>query len=195
DGPTHQPIEHLAALRAMPNLIVIRPADANETREAWKVALASTRTPVALALSRQNLPVITSGTPAVDKGAYVLREASGSGLPDLILMATGSEVAVALEAADRLEAEGVRTRVVSFPSWELFEQQPAAYRESVLPAAVDARIAIEAASPMGWERYVGTRGRIIGMTGFGASAPYEVLFREYGFTPEHVVEVYREMRG
>lgn len=195
DGPTHQPIEHLAALRAMPNLIVIRPADANETREAWKVAIASTRSPVALALSRQNLPVVTTGVPAVDKGAYILREASGSGLPDLILLATGSEVALALDAAGLLEQEGVRTRVVSFPSWELFEQQPAAYRESVLPPAVEARIAIEAASPLGWERYVGNRGRVIGMEGFGASAPYEVLFREFGFTPEHVLEVYREMQG
>jgi transketolase len=189
DGPTHEPIEHLASLRAMPNLTVIRPADANETAVAWRVALEHRGGPVALALTRQKLPVLDRTTLAsadlLRRGAYVLTDAS-NGQPDIILIATGSEVQLALEARQRLAARGIGARVVSMPSWELFEQQPDSYRDEVLPPSVTARLAIEAASPHGWHRYVGPMGAVIGMTRYGASAPYQVLMEQFGFTADNV---------
>jgi transketolase len=190
DGPTHQPIEQLASLRAMPGMTVIRPADANETVEAWRVAL-QTPGPVALSLSRQALPTLdrTKYGPAAGlaRGGYVLADAEG-GAPDVILMASGSEVALCVEAAEKLAADGVKVRIVSMPCWELFEAQGPEYRESVLPPAVTARVAVEAASPMGWDRYAGATGEIIAMRSFGASAPIKDVMRHFGFTTEHVVE-------
>jgi len=189
DGPTHQPIEQLASLRAMPNLTLIRPADATETAVAWRVALEHRDGPVALALTRQKVPVLDRAQfpPAelLRMGAYVLSDPD-AGPPRLILIGTGSEVHVALEAARRLAARGIGARVVSMPSWELFERQPPAYRLEVLPPSVTARVAVEAGSPHGWERYVGPDGAVIGMTRFGASAPYQVLMEQFGFTAENV---------
>jgi transketolase len=189
DGPTHEPIEHLASLRAMPNLTVIRPADANETVVAWRVALEHRGGPVALALTRQKLPVLDRTTLAsadlLRRGAYVLTDTS-NGQPNIILIATGSEVQLALEARQRLAARGIGARVLSMPSWELFEQQPDSYRDEVLPPSVTARLAIEAASPHGWHRYVGLMGAVIGMTRYGASAPYQVLMEQFGFTADNV---------
>ncbi len=186
DGPTHQPIEQLAALRAIPGLYVVRPADPNETREAWKLALSTVDHPIALAFTRQKVAALPSEkTEGLSRGAYVLWE-SGSD-PDLILMASGSEVGVILAAGQKLQHEGVRVRVVSFPCWEIFDQQPEDYRTSVLPPNAR-RIAVEAASPLGWDKYVGEHGVVIGLNHFGASAPAETLFREFGFTPEHVVD-------
>ncbi len=191
DGPTHQPVEHLAALRAVPNMTVLRPADATETVEAWRVALTHTKGPVGLVLTRQKLPVLDRSALApasgVARGAYVLVESGGSP-PEVILIATGSEVAVALEAHLQLVKEGIHSRVVSMPSWELFEAQPQAYKDTVLPPAVRARVSVEAGSPLGWERYVGREGAIIGVNRFGASAPGSVVMRELGFTPKHVVD-------
>ncbi|MBI2902376.1 MAG: transketolase [Candidatus Methylomirabilis oxyfera] len=198
DGPTHEPIEHLAALRAMPNLTVIRPADANETAVAWRVALEHRGGPVALALTRQKLPVLDrtalASADLLRRGAYVLIDA-GHGQPRMILIATGSEVYVALEARQRLAAQGIEARVVSMPSWELFEQQPVSYRDEVLPPSVTSRIAIEAGSPLGWHRYVGPLGAVIGMTRYGASAPYQVLMREFGFTADTLVSRALELLG
>ena len=195
DGPTHQPIEHLASLRAMPNLIVIRPADAAETVEAWRVALTHREGPVALALTRQDVPILDRErlAPAKElaRGAYVLREAE-SGTPDLILLGSGSEVHLLVGAADKLAGEGAQVRVVSFPSWELFEAQPEKYRREVLPEQVTARLAVEAASRFGWERYVGPHGRIHGIDRYGASAPAKVLASEFGFTVERVTELARQ---
>ncbi len=191
DGPTHQPIEHLASLRAMPGLVVIRPSDAAETVVAWQAALERRDGPTALVLTRQNLPVLdrTTLAPAESllKGGYVLQDAP-SGAPDVILIGTGSEVEIALEAAAALSARGVAARVVALPSWEFFEAQEPAYREAVLPRAVKARVAVEAASPFGWERYVGDGGTIIGIDHFGASAPASVLYREFGITADNVVK-------
>ena len=191
DGPTHQPIEQLAALRAIPNLKVVRPCDANETVEAWKAAWKSIGGPVALVLTRQNLPVLdrTVYRPAagLQKGAYVLRDPQDS-RPDLLLMASGSEVHIALAAAAALSDKGIAVRVVSMPCWELFDEQPEGYRRLALPPEVTARLAIEAGSPQGWHRYVGSRGIVIGLTHFGASAPYEVLYEKFGLTADHVVE-------
>jgi transketolase len=188
DGPTHQPIETLAALRAIPNLVVIRPADAPETAEAWRVAMQRSNGPVALSLTRQKVPTLGRDPVApvseLHRGAYVLSDCVGE--PDLILMASGSEVAVALEAKQALGAD-VATRVVSFPSHELFEEQPASYRDEVLPPSVTARVAVEAGHPMPWYRWVGTGGDIIGIDRFGASAPADRLFAEFGFTAENVV--------
>ncbi|MFI5266568.1 MAG: transketolase [Chloroflexota bacterium] len=195
DGPTHQPIEQLASLRAIPHLTVLRPADANEVAEAWKVALEidkytnGDRGPVALILSRQALPTYDrtkyASAEGVRKGAYVLADSGGA--PELILMATGSEVQWCMAAHEQLVAEGVRSRVVSMPSWEVFEHQPAAYRESVLPRACRKRVAVEMASTFGWDRYTGMDGRIIAHPDFGASAPLKELLKEFGFTTEHVV--------
>jgi transketolase len=189
DGPTHQPIEQLLALRAIPNLVVLRPADATETVEAWKIALRR-HGPTALALSRQNLPVLDRSTLApaegVQHGAYTLWEASDT--PRVVLMATGSEVPIALEAGQQLQEKGIAARVVSMPSWELFDAQPQEYRDSVLPPQVKARVSIEAATPLGWERYVGTDGVAIGIPHFGASAPADVLYEKFGLTPQRVVE-------
>ncbi len=192
DGPTHQPVEQLAALRAVPGLVVFRPADAVETAAGWKVALERREGPLALVLSRQKLPVLGPEAAEAIRGAYVLAEAEG-GTAHLILIATGSEVSLALEARKALTAEGIPTRVVSMPSWELFSAQDAAYRETVLPAAVRARVSIEAGSTLGWERYVGSDGVVIGLDHFGASAPAEILFREFGFTVENVVEKAKEL--
>jgi transketolase len=190
DGPTHQPIEQLASLRAMPNLIVLRPGDANEVLEAWKIIAQLKHSPAALVLTRQNLPTLdrTKYAPAsgVAKGAYVLADAPG-GKPDVILMATGSELSLCVEAYEKLKAEDVRARVVSMPSWEIFEQQDAAYRASVLPPDVTARVSVEMAATLGWDRYVGPKGRMIGMYRFGASAPLNDLLRFFGFTVDKVV--------
>jgi transketolase len=190
DGPTHQPIEHLVSLRAIPHLVVLRPGDANETAEAWKVILRMKRQPVALILSRQALPTLDrtkyAAASGLAKGAYVLADAA-PGTPEVILMGTGSEVGLCVSAFEQLKAEGVRARVVSMPSWELFEQQPQEYRDSVLPPSVTARVAVEQASTMGWARYAGTTGEICGMKTFGASAPLKVLQEEFGFTKDNVV--------
>jgi transketolase len=191
DGPTHQPVEHLAALRAIPGLIVIRPCDANETVFAWQVALEIRDRPTALILSRQALPTLdrTLCAPAGNliRGGYILADAEGES-PELLLIATGSEVSLALAARDELKAKKVRARVVSMPSWELFDDQPQEYRDSVLPPQVKARLAIEAGSTMGWHRYTGEGGDVIGMERFGASAPGGKLLREFGFTVENVTK-------
>lgn len=196
DGPTHQPIEHLAALRAVPNVTVIRPADANETVEAWKVAIQHRNGPTALALSRQALPTldrsIVDAASELAKGAYVLCNFGESEL-ELILMASGSEVSLIFDAAARLAAEGVNVRVVSFPSWELFEEQDEAYREAVLPKHIRARVAVEAGASQGWERYVGSEGAVISMERFGASAPGKVLLEKFGFTVDNVIAKAREV--
>ncbi len=188
DGPTHQPIEHLPSLRAMPNLVVLRPGDATETVEAWRVALERHEGPVALLLTRQKLPVLDRSVlpPAegVRRGAYVLADSEGT--PDVILLASGSELEVTLAARQQLAEQGVKARVVSMPSWELFEQQPPEYRDEVLPPEVSARLAVEMAAPAGWERYVGLQGDVVGINRFGASAPYEVLLEQFGFTAENV---------
>jgi transketolase len=188
DGPTHQPVEHFAALRAIPNLTVIRPADANESVVAWQAAMQRTHGPTALIFSRQKLPVLdqTKYPPATNlhKGAYVLVEAEG-GAPELILMASGSEVALALEAHTELAKQGVRARVVSFPSWELFAQQPQEYRDSVLPPGAHARLAIEAGVPQGWHRWAGD---VLGIETFGASAPYKDVYKHVGLTVDAAVE-------
>jgi transketolase len=192
DGPTHQPIEQLAALRAMPNLTVIRPCDANETAEAWRAAINQRSGPIALALTRQNVPTLDRNTryaPAagLHRGAYILSEAAGN-KPDVVLVASGSEVPIALEAAEMIRARGPAVRVVSMPCWELFDAQPAEYRRRILPPAVKAKIAIEAGSPQGWHRYVGEFGDIVALDHFGASAPYNILYEKFGLTAEHVVE-------
>ena len=187
DGPTHQPIEQLAALRAMPNILVIRPADANETKEAWKVALQTRDKPIAMALTRQKVPTVPAHkAKGLAQGGYILEQNAEH--PDLILIATGSEVGLAQAAYRSLAEEGIKVRVVSLPSWELFEAQPQQYQNAVLPPDVTRRIAIEAASPMGWERFVGLNGKIIGMSTFGASGKIEDLMPHFGFTPEHVIE-------
>jgi transketolase len=194
DGPTHEPVEQLAALRTMPDLAVLRPADANETSAAWRTALESTDTPTALVLTRQNLPTLP-GTDqkayeGVQKGAYVVSEAQAE-QPDGILLATGSEVSLAVEAQAALAAENIHVSVVSMPSWDRFEAQSAEYKESVLPKSVKKRLAIEMASPFGWERYTGDEGRILGINHFGASAPGEKLMEEYGFTVSNVVSMFK----
>jgi transketolase len=191
DGPTHQPIEHLASFRAVPGLVDMRPGDANEVVEAWRWIMQSQHDPVALILSRQNLPTLDrsryGSAEGVARGAYVLADAPNGEL-DVILIATGSEIALAVEAYEQLTAEGVAARVVSMPSWELFERQPKEYRDSVLLPTVLARVAIEQASTFGWERYVGFAGAIVGMSTFGASAPLKELQSKFGFTPDQVVE-------
>ncbi len=197
DGPTHQPIEHLLMLRAIPNLVVVRPADATETVEAWKVALERRDGPTVLALTRQKLPVIDrsrfAGANGLRRGGYVLFDPAAGGVPEAILIATGSEVAVALEAAERLQGEGIRARVVSLPCWELFESQSDEYRNEVLPPTVWARVSIEAGSPLGWLRYVTESGETIGIDHFGASAPGERLFQEFGFTAQHAVDAVKRV--
>ncbi|HET7890174.1 MAG TPA: transketolase [Candidatus Sulfotelmatobacter sp.] len=190
DGPTHQPIEQLASLRAMPNLIVLRPGDANEVTEAWKIIAHQQSSPVALVLTRQNLPTLDrskyAAASGVAKGAYVLADAGGK--PEVILLATGSELSLCVEAYEKLKAEGVKPRVVSMPSWEIFEQQDSAYKESVLPSDVTARVSVEMASTLGWARYTGLKGRNIGMRQFGASAPLKDLLKHFGFTVDAVVK-------
>ena len=198
DGPTHQPIEQLAALRAMPNILVLRPGDANEVVEAWKLAISHIHGPTALVLSRQAMPTLDrtkfAAASGVAKGGYVLSDAPG-GKPDLILMGTGTELSLCVAAQEKLAAEGVKARVVSIPSFELFERQDAAYKESVLPASVTARVGVEMASTFGWERYVGPKGKMVGMHTFGASAPLKDLLKKFGFTVESVVAAAKEALG
>lgn len=196
DGPTHQPVEHMAALRAIPGMTVIRPADANETAEAWKQAITRRHGPTALILTRQNLPTLdrtlADNAAELAKGAYVLSD-FGEKEPDLILMASGSEVYLVYEAAARLAAEGMNVRAVSFPSWELFEEQDEAYRQLVLLKSVTRRLAVEAGAGQGWERYTGSQGAILSLDRFGASAPGKVVFEKLGFTVENVMEKAREL--
>jgi len=198
DGPTHQPIEHLLSLRAIPGLIVLRPADANEVVECWKVILPLRDRPALLSLTRQALPTLDRTRYAaagdVARGAYVLADPPGSA-PELILIGTGSEVSLCVRAHEALVQDGVRSRVVSMPSWELFDRQPVEYRDSVLPPGVTARIAVEMAGSLGWERYVGSAGRVIGMRSFGASAPAADLQRHFGFTPEAIIATAEELLG
>src|SRR5207244_862079 len=195
DGPTHQPVEHLASLRAIPGLVTLRPGDANEVVEAWKVIMQLRHEPVALVLSRQAMPTLDrrryAPASGVARGAYVLADPP-RGEPEVILIATGSEVSLCVAAYEELTAEGVRARVVSMPSWELFERQPETYRESGLPPAITARVAVEQASTFGWAAYVGSLGEVIGMKTFGASAPLKALQTKFGFTPERVVAAARE---
>jgi transketolase len=196
DGPTHQPVEHLASLRAIPGLVTLRPGDANEVVEAYRYVVQLRHQPAILALSRQPLPTLdrTKYAPAngVAQGAYVLADAPEVS-PELILIASGSELSVAVEAYEQLVKDGVRARVVSMPSWDIFERQTAEYRNSVLPPSVKARIAVEQASTFGWERYVGDKGRVIGMHTFGASAPLKELQKKFGFVPDQVVAVAKEV--
>jgi transketolase len=194
DGPTHQPVEHLSTLRAIPGLDVVRPADANETVWAWRLALEHTDRPTALCLSRQNLPVFDrstlAGAEATARGGYVLADAS-DGRPQVILMGSGSEVQLCLAARDRLDAEGVPTRVVSMPCQEWFRAQEPAYRELVLPAGVAARVSVEAAVAMSWRDLVGAAGECVSLEHYGASAPYQVLYEQFGFTPDRIVAAAR----
>jgi transketolase len=190
DGTTHQPIEQLASLRSIPRITVIRPADANETAHAWRVAIEHKDGPVVLVFTRQGLPILDQDkygkASGLEKGAYILSE--GSKGPDLILMATGSEVALIMQAQEKLEAEGISTRVVSMPSWELFEKQDAAYKETVFPKASKKRLAVEMASPMGWHKYTTDEGDMLGMETFGESAPADDLYKHFGFTVDNVVK-------
>src|SRR5262245_10394709 len=201
DGPTHQPIEHLASLRAIPGLITLRPADAGEVVEAWKFIMQRRHEPVALILTRQAVPTLDRSTYAaadgLQRGAYVLADAR-NGKPDVLLLATGSEVSLALEAYEKLKADGVAARVVSMPSWEIFEYhctKHAGYREEVLPSSVRARVSVEFASTFGWERYVGSEGRMLGMHTFGASAPLKALQKKFGFSVDAVVAAAKETLG
>jgi transketolase len=198
DGPTHQPVEQLAAYRAMPNMLVLRPGDANEVVEAYKIMLQHTHGPSTLVLTRQAMPTFdrTKYAPAsgVAKGAYVLADAA-NGKPDVILLASGSEVGLCASAYEKLTADGIKARVVSMPSWELFEKQDVAYKESVLPSNVTARVSVEMESVFGWDRYVGPKGKIIGMRSFGASAPLKDLLKKFGFEVENVVASAKEVLG
>jgi len=191
DGPTHQPVEHLAALRAIPRLVVIRPGDANETAAAWRVAIETRDRPVALILSRQNVPTLDrkefAAADGLRKGAYILADAP-SGKPDIVLIGTGSELSLVVAARQKLLERKIDARVVSMPSWELFEMQPKDYRDSVLPPSIRPRLAVEAGLPQGWHRYVGDGGDMLGVERFGASAPGNVVLEKFGFTVEHVVE-------
>jgi len=190
DGPTHQPVEQIASLRAIPKVVVIRPADANETAYAWRAAIEHEGSPVVIALTRQGLPVIDQNKfPSAEgllRGAYILKDSEGK--LDLILMATGSELSVTLKAAEELQAEGIKVRVVSFPSWELFEKQPEEYKKKVLPSSVAARVSVEAGVSQGWEKYIGTFGEAVSVEKFGASAPEKILMEKYGFTPKNICD-------
>jgi transketolase len=196
DGPTHQPVEQLLSLRAIPGLVTLRPGDANEVVEAYRYVMQLRHEPAVLALSRQPLPTLDRRTYApasgVARGAYVLADAR-AGDPDVILIATGSELSVAVEAHEQLVAEGIRSRLVSMPSWDIFEHQTQDYRDSVLPPQVTARVAVEQGSTLGWERYVGPSGRVIGMHTFGASAPLKELQKKFGFEPDRVVAIAKEL--
>jgi transketolase len=195
DGPTHQPVEQLASLRAIPGLIVLRPADANEVAEAWRVIMQLRHEPVALILTRQNLPTLDrsryASAAGVARGAYVLADAE-NGKPDVLLLATGSEVSMCVSAFEQLKSEGIAARVISMPSWELFEHQDQTYKDEVIPPDVIARVAVEKGSTLGWTRYAGLRGHIVGMRTFGASAPLKELQHRYGFMPEKIVAAARE---
>lgn len=196
DGPTHQPIEHLMSLRLIPNLILIRPADANETLEAWKAAIRHTHNPVVLVLARQDVPVIDrkmyAPAEGVQRGAYVLADL-GDGIPELILMASGSEVQLIVGVGEQLVAQGIAVRLVSFPSWELFQEQDKCYQQAVLPESIEKRIAIEAGVSTGWDRWIGKQGKVIGWDHFGASAPSDVLAEKFGFTVKHVLQVAKSL--
>jgi transketolase len=198
DGPTHQPVEHLASLRAIPGLITLRPGDANEVVEAYRYVMKLRHEPAIFALSRQPLPTLDrnkyASAAGVAKGAYVLADSPG-GKPDVLLIASGSELSLAVEAHEKLVAQGIKSRVVSMPSWEIFEHQTKEYRDSVLPPGVTNRIAIEQASTFGWERYVGSTGRVVGMKTFGASAPLKALQKKFGFEPDQVVSMAKELIG
>jgi len=198
DGPTHQPVEHLASLRAIPGLVTLRPGDANEVVEAYRYMMQLRHEPAVLVLSRQPLPTLDRNkyAPAsgVARGAYVIAEASRAN-PEVILIASGSELIVAVEAHEKLIAEGIRSRVVSMASWDIFEHQTPEYRDRVLPPDVTARVAVEQASTFGWERYVGRSGRVIGMKTFGASAPLKELQRKFGFEPDQVASAAKELLG
>jgi transketolase len=198
DGPTHQPVEQLAGLRAIPNLVTLRPADANEVREAWKIAIENRRRPTALVLTRQNLPTLdrTVYAPAegARKGAYVLADL-GQGKPQIILMASGSEVSLIVGAGQRLAEQGITVRLVSFPSWELFAEQEPGYRDSVLLPDVELRLAVEAGITQGWHRWVGSKGRILGLDRYGASAPVKVVMENLGFTVERILTIAAELLG
>jgi transketolase len=198
DGPTHQPIEQLAGFRAMPNMWVFRPGDANEVVETYKSAVAREDGPSALVLSRQAMPTLDrtkyAAASGAAKGGYVLADADG-GKPDVILLATGSELQWVVAAYEKLQAEGIKARVVSMPCWELFDQQDASYKESVLPSNVTARVSMEMAATLGWERYIGTKGKALGMHTFGASAPIKDLLKKFGFDAEHVVAAAKELLG
>ena len=195
DGPTHQPVEQLASLRAIPGLDVIRPADANEVAEAWRVAIDRTHQPVALVLTRQDVPILDrsryASAEGLGRGGYVLADSDG-GEPDVILISTGSEVALAVAAHEELCGEGIASRVVSLPCWELFDRQDADYRDEVLPPDVSARVSVEEASTIGWDRYVGLAGARIGMHTFGTSAPLKDVQSKFGFTPDKIAEAARE---
>lgn len=194
DGPTHQPIEQLATLRAIPNVIVIRPADPNETTEAWRFAIKHKGGPVLLVLTRQKIDCFDRKSLAsaaeLSKGAYILKDSPSQ--PDIILMASGSEVGLIMKASKKLEEEGIKTRVVSFPSWEIFEMQSDDYKRKVLPSEIKTRLAVEAGVKQGWEKYVGEKGDVICMNSFGASAPEKVLFEKFGFTVENVINKAKE---
>jgi transketolase len=199
DGPTHEPVEHVMSLRLMPHMRLIRPADANETSEAWKLAVECKNHPTALALTRQAVPIFDrtkyAGAQGVRRGAYIFSEAASEksdATPDVILIGTGSELQLAVQAQEKLAAEGIQARVVSMPCWDLFEEQGAEYKESVLPSAVRARVAVEAGATIGWERYVGLEGRVVGQTQFGASAPAKDLLKHFNYTAENVVEHAKE---
>ena len=198
DGPTHQPVEQLASWRAMPNMVVFRPGDANEVTEAYKIVAQLKNRPATMVFSRQAMPTLdrTKFAPAsgVAKGGYVLLDAEG-GKPDVILIATGTELQHIVAAADLLKAEGIKARLVSLPCFELFDEQAAAYRDSVLPPSITARVSIEMSSTFGWDRYVGPKGKMIGMHSFGASAPLKDLLNKFGFTPQHVVQAAKEVLG
>ncbi|MGH8117013.1 MAG: transketolase family protein, partial [Rhodanobacteraceae bacterium] len=198
DGPTHQPVEQLAGLRAVPNMLVLRPGDANETAEAWRVAIETSDRPTVIALSRQNVPTLDrdkfASAEGVRKGAYVLLDAP-AGAPELIVIGTGAETDLAAKAVEKLQAEGIRARAVSMPSWELFEQQDQAYRDSVLPPNVHARLAVEAGCRQGWERWVGDHGSGVGVNKFGASAPGDTVLEKYGFTVDNVVAKAKALLG
>jgi transketolase len=198
DGPTHQPVEHLASLRAMPGLVLLRPGDANEVVEAYRYVMQLRHKPAVLALSRQPMTTFDRSkyAPAsgLARGAYVLADAPG-GSPELILIATGGELSLAVDAHEKLLAEGIRSRVVSMPSWDIFDDQSQEYRDSVLPPDVKARLAIEQASTFGWERFVGSSGRVNGMKTFGASAPLKELQKKFGFEPDRVVATAKELLG
>jgi transketolase len=197
DGPTHQPIEQLASLRAIPNLIDLRPADANEVREAWRVIMSVADRPVALVLSKQEVPVLDrthiAAASGLARGAYVLADPPGGERPDVLIIATGSEVALAMHARDLLADTGIAARVVSMPSWTLFDDQDQHYRDTVLPPELTARVAVEAASGFGWERHVGPKGRMIAMHSFGASGPTHDVRSHFGFTAENIAETAREL--
>jgi transketolase len=198
DGPTHQPVEHLLALRVIPNLVTIRPADANETTFAWKTAIENQHGPTALIFTRQAVPTldrtIYAGADNLEKGAYILAD-MGEMKPDIILMASGSEVGLIVEAGEILAKEGINVRLVSFPSWELFRKQNKDYQRSVFPENIKARVAVEAGSTIGWKDWVGDSGTVIGIDRYGASAPYKELFKNYGLTVEHVLEEARRLIG